>query len=172
MDDTMTENTKITSVIARVPFLTGVVFGILLTLVTGFFIFLILDFGKGMGPQIYTDNEVRTRVEQFFGVTIPPVAGKLYYREEGFQDSQHYIALSLPPEEAWKLIRAYTGKEQSDFKALRRDINTGYDLEEAGVWSLGSLKSPVVYDIVKNDTRRTVIYDKETQRLLVYFSSW
>ncbi|HQO04317.1 MAG TPA: hypothetical protein PLI62_18825 [Spirochaetota bacterium] len=168
----MIGSTKKTSAIGRVPFLTGVVFGILLTLVTGFFIFLILDFGKGMGPQVYTDNEVRTRVEGFFGVKIPPVAGKLYYREEGFQDSQCYIALSLPPEDAWKLIRTYTGKEQSDFKALRHDTNTGYDLNEPGTWSLGSLKSPVVNEIVKNNTCRIVIYDKDTRRLLVYFSSW
>lgn len=162
---------KTSTVTPRFPFLAGLTLGILLTLVSGFFIFLILDFGKGMGPQIYTDNEVRTRVEGFFGVKIPSVAGSLYYREEGFQDSQCYIALSLPPEDAWKLIREYTGKNQSDFTTLR-DRTTGYDLNEPGAWSLGSLKSPVVYEITKNETSRVVIYDKDTQRLLVYFSSW
>ncbi|MEE4355615.1 MAG: hypothetical protein V2I97_04050 [Desulfococcaceae bacterium] len=153
-------------------FLIGLFSGIVLTLIIGFLYFLITDFGKGMGPQVLSDQKIRTKLEEYFKVPLPAAAGQLYYREEGFLDGCCHIGVSLAPQDAWHLIRTYIQKEKTDFKALDVLTSFSWEPEKTPLWSLASLKEPLYFEIREKETLRVIIYDEISQRLLVYFSSW
>ena len=152
-------------------FFFGFATGIVTTLAVILFYVIVTSFAEGFGPQVLTDDSVRSRVEGFFGTPLPPVAGKLYYREEGFQDSCCHVGLSLPPAEAWDLIGKFTSKEKKDFKVLEAHTRP-YHPDESPLWRLEDMTSPVYFEIKRDETYTFVAYDETSQRLLAYFSSW
>lgn len=152
------------------PFLTGLALGALLGGAIGFAGYIIKDFGDGMGPQVCSDQAVRTRIEGYFKAPLPPTAGLLYFREEGFMDSSCHVGVSLAPQDAWTLLAAYTGRGRADFRPLENHASLAAP-EATPLWNPAALKAPVFLEISKERSHEIIIYDEPTQRLLAHFSS-
>lgn len=123
--------------------------------------------GASFQPERLTDESLRNRIQAFLGVPLPTVAGQLYYREEGFMDNTTHVGLSLPPGEAWPLIREFIGKAPSDF----RPPETGdiiYEMEDSPLWCPSQMDAPLFCDVESEGQSHTLIlYDQTVQRLLI-----
>lgn len=154
------------------PFFAGLLTRVVVATVACFFYGIVKDLGEGMGPQVLTDEALRDRMEVFFNAPLPPTAGRLYYREEGFMDASYRLGLSLPPADAWNLIRAYSGKEKTDFRVP--DLQTLlYETGETPLWRPAEMKAPVCHEVVvENESRTLILYDEASLRLLVHFTTF
>jgi hypothetical protein len=150
-------------------FFFGLFLGIVLTLIVNYIYSFIKSLSGSMEPQVYSDELVRSKIEGYFSFPLPYSAGRLFYREEGFQDAKYLIGLSLPSKEAWQLIQAYTGKGKSSFHTLKNDHSIfSYDIKKPNLWNLAELKEPLIYEIEETGSYKAIVYDEPTGRLLIH----
>jgi len=124
-------------------------------------------------PNIYTDEEARAYQKDYFGMEIPAESKNLFYKYEGFQDSFYDLAMTLPPEKAWKFIKSYSGKNKSAFKKMDYIPGTPYDDIHTPELKKYILNSPLQLTVEKGtDAKETIIYDEKTGNLIVHFFSW
>lgn len=158
-------------------FMMGVVMGIMLTLIVGVGIVVFNGVGGMMTPVVYTDEAVRTRIENF-GIPVPETAGNLYYCSWEFQEGVFHIGMTTTPTEAWTVIHSYLGKDQNDFKPLEPRHGIGDpgsshgDEYKTDLWRIENMKSPVYCIVDTGGGNKAAIYDEATHRLLLYYADY
>jgi len=130
-------------------------------------------FEDGFKPRIYTGEEAHAYHKYYFGMEIPAESKNLFYKYEGFQDSFYDLAMTVPPEAAWKFIKAYSGKNKSAFKKMDYTPGTPYNDINTPELKKYTLNSPVELTVKKGkDAKESIIYDEKTGNLIVHFFSW
>jgi len=154
----------------KIPPLKVLIPTIIVVLFISWVVYFTIDFGRGFEPQVFTGEDARAGVQNFFIIPVPQSADRFYYRHEGFQDDFYNVGMNIPAKDAWPFLIQYTGRKKTAFKAMKDKDSFGF--KDPGLWDISEMKSPLIYNIKGKDSILNIIYDEETGRLLVSVSSW
>ena len=123
-------------------------------------------------PDTYKGEDARSRIEDYLSLPVPDSAENLCIISESWLDMLEDISMTIPPGDAWKLIRQFTGKRKRDFKKVQDE----WDLPDR--WRNEVLKSPLILYIYEEKhedesvfhLHKYIIYDEGTMKLMIRLS--
>jgi hypothetical protein len=72
--------------------------------------YIIIDSANDTNPHVLYGEKSRASVNNYLSAEIPASATALNYSMDGFMDFTCHIGMTIPSDEAWKLIEKSSGK--------------------------------------------------------------
>lgn len=121
------------------------------------------------------DSDLRSVMNDFFGLEIPATAGKLFYHKAGWLNTCIHIGMSVEAPIAWEFLQQWGNHVKEDFDDYTHYGSEIYlyinDLDENIYWDITALKTPVYLMADDGESQTIILYDETTERLLIQFTS-